>query len=101
MIAHIVNFTWKPATSATDLKQIGRAIDALPEQIPALRRLIHGPDLRMRNGNGDYGVMAVIEGSDPSAYLDHPAHVAVARDIVAPHVTAKLAVQFEMSDDMA
>lgn len=98
MIAHIVSFTWKSGTADEDIQRIDDAISGLEHQIPALRSLSHGRDLGIRSGNAQYGVTALIEGDDPSAYLDHPAHRAVAADVVAPHVASKSAVQFRLTD---
>lgn len=46
-------------------------LDGQAGLIPALAPLRHGPDLAIRNGNRDYGALAVIvSSSDPG----HPAH---------------------------
>lgn len=96
MIAHLVNFTWKPEATADDITRIAAALDGL-RSIDCVASLAHGPDVNMRSGNGDYGVLVIIDGDDPATFLDHPGHVAVARDIVGPHLASRLAVQFNMS----
>lgn len=56
-------------------------LDGQAGSIPALAPLRRGPDLAIRNGNSDYGALAVIvSSSDP----DRPAHVRVAIEVVSP-----------------
>lgn len=56
-------------------------LDGQAGLIPALAPLRHGPDLAIRNGNRDYGALAVIvSSSDPG----HPAHVRIAIEVVSP-----------------
>ncbi len=99
MIAHMVAFRWRDGTSAADIAAIDAAIGSLPARIPGIVAYGHGPDLRMRDGNDDYGVIAVLDYPDVADYLDHEAHLQVAADVVSQHVADRHSIQFTVHDD--
>jgi hypothetical protein len=66
-------------------------LDGQAGLIPVLAPLHYGPNLAIRNGNRDYGALAVIvSSSDPG----HPAHVRIAIEVVSPRAGAGHFVQF-------
>lgn len=99
MIAHLVAFRWREGTTAADIASIDAAIGSLPARIPGIVAYGHGPDLGMRGGNDDYGVIAVLDYADVTDYLDHEAHLQVAADVVSQHVADKHSIQFSVNDD--
>ena len=55
----------------------------------------HGSDLRFRDGNGDYALVATCDDRAAwDAYQMHPAHKAFVRDHVTPLQAARVAIQF-------
>lgn len=99
MIAHLVAFRWHEGTTEEDIARINTAIGSLPGRIPGIVAYGHGPDLAMRDGNDDYGVIAVLDYPHVSAYLDHEAHLQVAADVISRHVADKHSIQFVVDDD--
>lgn len=94
MLLHIVIFEWKAGTSAEQIEAVGRGIDRLGSEIADVTSLRHGPDLRIREGNGDYALCAGF--ADEAAwrrYQAHPAHQTFVRDVVAPLRVGGLSIQ--------
>ncbi len=97
-ICHIVTFTFKPETPTEAISEIACALDDLASRSNALEYL-HGRDLRYREGNADYGVSAVFESHDElGAYMSSPEHLRIVRELVAPHLESRAAVQFAIAD---
>lgn len=99
MFVHLVSFHWKPGTTPDEVAAMAEAIATLPAAIPSIVSFAHGADFGVRDGNGDYGVMAVVDAGDPAAYLDHPAHVAVATTSIFPHVASKHSIQIPVPQE--
>jgi Stress responsive A/B Barrel Domain len=94
MILHVVVFTWQEHVTEAQVAEITAALRALPPQIPELQRYDAGPDLGLNPNTGDYGVVALVaDEAGLRAYLDHPAHQATVRDLIAPNVAQRSAVQ--------
>jgi len=93
MLLHMVSFTWKPGTTAEDIDRIQTAIGTLPDDIPVIVGYAMGSDLGVRDGNADFGVVALLDTDNPADYLEHPAHLDVATRFVFPHVLTKSSVQ--------
>lgn len=99
MIRHVVTFRLKEGTSANDLRAVEEALGKLPALIPELISYEFGRDLGLIEGNGGFGVTAVVDKPEHVArYLYHPEHLRISRDVLGPHVTSKTAVQFTVSD---
>ena len=82
-----------PPTSRS--RQWPTALRALPAQIESLRSYAVGPDLQLGEGRGDFAVVAEFDDADGyQAYVDHPAHQAVANDLIAPIRADRAHVQF-------
>jgi Stress responsive A/B Barrel Domain len=99
MIVHTVSFRWHEHVSGDQIEKFTMALAALPAQIPALVSYQFGPDLGLREGNADFGVVAMVHGpEDLPAYLDHPAHLAVVEQYTRVMAAARSAVQFALPD---
>ncbi|GAA4952542.1 hypothetical protein HD597_000331 [Nonomuraea thailandensis] len=58
-----------------------------------------GEDLGLREGSGDFGVMAVVaDEADVSGYLDHPAHLKVVERFTKVMAAQRITVQFAVND---
>ena len=95
MVTHIVIFTWVAEATAEQVGRFQQALDRLAEELADLAAIRHGPDLRLRDGNGDYALVATF--ADPAgwdAYQAHPKHKAFLHDFVAPLQASRVAIQF-------
>lgn len=95
-ILHIAMFKWNDETTPDEVIAFQEALDELRGKMPILLSYHHGPDLGLRDGNFDYGVVAeVAETGDVSSYLDHPLHRKFAEAFVVPMVAERCAVQID------
>ncbi len=93
MVTHVVIFTWSPGTTAEQVAQLGEALDALAAALAV--PISHGPDLRFREGNGDYALVASFDDrAGWDAYQADPRHTAFVRDFVTPIQASRLTIQF-------
>ena len=94
MIVHLVVFRWKPGVTAEQIGALERGLGGLPAVIEELREYRFGPDLGLRDGNGDFGIAATVDDADGlAAYLEHPEHRRVVEELVRPIVELRLAAQ--------
>lgn len=92
MILHLVVFTWREGTTADDVARLEAALRLMPDLVPQLAQYHVGADLGLR-GNADFGVAAVLAQDDLAAYLDHPEHVRIGRELIGPILGTRSAVQ--------
>ena len=96
MLRHVALFRFKPETTDEQIETAAVALSTLPDQIDVLRRFRFGPDAGITAGAWDFAVVAVLDDADDYAiYRDHPAHVAVLRDYIAPLISEAARIQFE------
>lgn len=97
MIRHCVMLRLRSDAPAETVDALVEALRALPAQIPEIRAYEVGIDLGWREGNAGLGIVAVFDDQEGwRTYTDHPAHVAVIEQHVAPVVEGRQAVQFEI-----
>ena len=95
MVTHIVIFTWNAGTTAQQVASLTQALDRLAADLSDLVTIKHGSDLRFRDGNGDYALVATfLDRAGWDGYQADPRHKAFVRDFVAPIQAARLTVQF-------
>ena len=84
MILHIATFRLREDVTETEVSAVADELAALPDKISALQQYYIGPDVGLREGNGDFGVVAMVaDEADLTAYLEHPEHVPVAAKLRA------------------
>lgn len=99
MFRHVVMFSWKPEVDDAHVAELGAALDGLVDAIAEIRSYTHGPDAGLADQNSDYAVVGDFDSvADYEIYRDHPAHRTVVDELVAPYVTARAAVQFQVRD---
>ena len=87
MIEHVVLFRFKADTPAEQIAQMQEAIHSLKGKVPTLRYIQFGPNLSDRSAGYSHVLVSRFDSlADVDAYIDHPDHVAVVRDIVKPWV---------------
>ena len=95
VVTHNVVFAWKPGTTAEQVDALRRALDRLADAVADIASIRHGPDLRYRDGNGDYALVATFaDRAGWDAYQAHPEHKAFVRDFVTPLQASRVAIQF-------
>jgi stress responsive alpha/beta barrel protein len=95
MVTHIVIFTWYPGVDSEQVKSFRQALDHMATELEHLTVIRHGPDLRFRDTNGDYALVATFSDRTAwDAYQAHPVHKAFVRDCVTPIQASRVAIQF-------
>lgn len=91
MLIHCLTLRFTESASPADVEAFGTALAALPDQLDFAIHTRQGRDLGERPTNADYAVVTEFAtAEDFSAYLAHPAHLAVPRD----HIESFQSVQF-------
>lgn len=96
MIRHCVFITLSDGTSEAARAAIVEALEGLPAQIPEIASYEVGVDLGWRDGNPEIAIVASF--ADQAAwrtYQQHPVHVRVIDEHIAPHSSGRSSVQFE------
>ena len=100
MLRHVALFRFKPETTNEQIAAAMDALSTLSDQIEVLRKFRYGPDASITEGTWDFAVIAVLDNADDYiAYRDHPAHVAVLRDHIAPIIFEAARIQFESAGE--
>ena len=95
MVTHTVVFTWVVGTTSEQVDRLRQALDRLAADLSDIVTIRHGPDLRFREGNGDYALVATfVDRAAWDAYQAHPKHKAFVRDVVTPIQASRVAIQF-------
>jgi hypothetical protein len=95
MVTHIVIFTWIADVTAQQVQDLQRALNGLAAEFSDSATIKHGPDLRFRDVNGNYALVATFpDRATWDAYQADPRHKAVVRDFVTPIQASRLTVQF-------
>ena len=100
MIRHVVVFSFAAEVDGDRREAIASALRGLVGVVPGLVAMRTGPDLGWSDGNGDLAVTADFVDEDAwRGYGPHPAHQAVATELIFPFMTARAAVQFSYDDE--
>jgi hypothetical protein len=95
MLSHVVVFAWKPGTTKTQIDAVNRAFARIASESDDVLELRHGPDLQLRDTNGDYALVATF--ADEAAwrrYQADPAHLSLVHDLIAPIRSQAVSIQF-------
>lgn len=94
MIRHVAVFRWRPDTSVDQIEALRTGLAALPDTIPEIRSYRFGPDATLVPNNADFAVVADFDDEqDWRSYMDHPAHDELRRQLLAPIIGERMAVQ--------
>ena len=100
MIAHVAVFTFTSEMTPERAEALAVELHAMAATLPSIRRYTAGPNLRMRPGGADFGVVALVEDqAGIDAYLDSPGHVELVARSIAPYLEQRQAVQIELPAD--
>ena len=97
MICHVVLLDWNEACTDAAVQEVTDGLAALPGRIPQIRSYHFGPDLQVNDRNADYVLVANFENeADFRTYVDHPAHVALMKNLTGPILASFSSAQFEL-----
>jgi hypothetical protein len=97
MILHLAVFRWNDDVTPDDVAAVEEELAAFRPKVPEILDYHFGADLGLREGNGDFAVLALVATPDDlNAYLDHPAHKELAARVLAPRIASRLALQFTL-----
>ena len=99
MLRHVVLFKWKDGITTEQTQAVVDRLGRLPGQIPQIAAYSLGPDAGLSEGAADFAVVADFASvEDWRAYLEHPEHLRVVEEAVAPVRESRVVVQFELKD---
>ena len=91
---HIVTFKWRE--DDFDDTEIARALTAVATGMDGVLSYRCGHDAGVTPGNYDFGIVGVYADHDAfTAYRNHPEHMRILNDLIAPNVHARTAVQWQ------
>ena len=95
MVTHVVIFTWIAEATSDQVDALRQALERMAVEVADIASIQHGPDLRFRDGNGDYALIATFaDRAGWDAYQAHPKHKAFVQDFVTPLQASRVAIQF-------
>jgi hypothetical protein len=99
MIRQLVLMKFREDTPREALEAVVQGLDALPAQIPEIRSLSPGLNLRLIPSACDLALVADFETrEDYRVYNNHPAHRRVLQDLITPWATDLYRAQIEVDD---
>ena len=97
MIRHVLVLRWVPGVTPDQAEKAARALNALPEVIPALREMRAGTDIGVRDTSWDFALVALFDDvAGFRSYLDHPEHLRVSQEYLTPIIAERASVQSEI-----
>ena len=95
MLHHVVTFHLRAGAPADQIDRICEAMRALASTLPEVRSLACGADLGMREDNASFAVVLTFDDTDSfRVYADHPEHVRIIKEMIAPNIDSRHPVQF-------
>jgi len=96
-LRHIALLTLRDDTTDSQRDEIVTALRELPDKIPELRSYVIGTDASLTEGNATLAVVADFDSvAGYETYRDHPAHRAVATQLIVPLLTGRSVIQHEI-----
>jgi hypothetical protein len=99
MVRHMVLITFREDIPREALDVAMQGLAALPAQIPEIRSMSLGLNLRLIPSDTDVALVADFDSAeDYLVYKDHPEHRRVLLDLVTPWATQLHRAQIEFAD---
>ena len=100
MIKHIILWTLRPELSAEEKRErslaIKQGLEGLKGQVPGLLEIHVQIDGRLETSNADIMLDSTLDSFESlKGYAVHPAHVAVADNLVRPFTAVRSCLDFE------
>jgi Stress responsive A/B Barrel Domain len=97
MLRHVVLFTWSDDADDERRAATLAALRRLPEEVGGMTSFAVGPDAGLREGNAHTALVADFPDVEAwRRYAEHPAHLQVIAEHVAPYLAARTAAQYEV-----
>jgi len=91
-------FRWNEGVGDEHVAATTAAFERLPGLIPQIVSYAYGRDLAVAPTNYDYAVTGEFASIETFLeYRDHADHQALVQTLIAPHVSERVAVQFQIS----
>ncbi len=95
MLTHIVTIRLRDEATHKQVESLVRGLRKLPDRIPEIRSYTVGEDMGLIVGNCDLVIVAEFASSDDlRAYMAHPAHVKLVRELLEPVSAERHRIQF-------
>lgn len=96
-LRHIVLMHFDEDATDVQIAALATGLDSLPGKISQIRSYEHGRDMGVRPASWDYGLVAEFDSADDfTAYVDHPDHQALVRDLLEPITASRVSVQMPL-----
>jgi hypothetical protein len=93
-LRHIALLTFRDDTTDEQVEAIIEALEELPGKIPELVSYVVATDAGVDEGNASLAIVAEFDSAEGyEAYRDHPAHRAVATQLIIPVLIGRSALQ--------
>jgi hypothetical protein len=97
MLRHVVLFTWSDDADEERRAATLAALRRLPEEVGGMTSFAVGPDAGLREGNAHTALVADFPDADAwRRYAEHPVHLQVIAEYVAPYLASRTAAQYEV-----
>ena len=98
MFRHVVLISLAADATEAQCQALLDGLSGLPAAIAEIRSYVYGVDAGLAEGNASVAVVADFDDVEGyRVYATHPAHVRVITDLIRPIMTARTAVQHEVS----
>lgn len=96
MITHIVAIRWNEDLPDGQADRLADALRAAVSALDSVHSYDCGADVRLVDGNADFGVVAVFDDAESwRTYMDDPAHQQVVVEMMRPYIDVRSALQIE------
>jgi hypothetical protein len=97
MLRHVVLFTWSDDADESRRATTLAALRRLPEEVGGMTSFAVGPDAGLREGNAHTALVADFPDAEAwRRYAEHPVHLQVIAEHVAPYLASRTAAQYEV-----
>jgi len=87
-------FKWAEGVTSETVADVSAGLDKLAD-LECVVSYHHGPDAALVEGNYDYAVVGRFDSVEGyQAYATDEGHVALVKKVIAPNISARMAVQF-------
>jgi len=99
MFRHVVILGWKDGTTAEQRATVVARLRTLPSKISAIRSYVVGENAGVDPDTADLAIVADFDDvAGYVTYRDHPDHQTVIREVIAPIISTRMAIQHNVSD---
>lgn len=94
MITHLVLFTWKPGTDPADVDRLQRELVEFAAGLDGCLGYTAAPSAGLREGVAEFAVVAdFVDEEAWRAYAEHPDHLRIIEERIAPIAASRTATQ--------